>query len=62
MAALAQASIIIAMIFGINHYPESFVLEILAVNGFFMTGWIVAGLLFRWAADSELQIGAKAVG
>ena len=63
VAAAAQAStIVIALVFGLHTYPESSVLEIFAVNGFFMTGWIVAGLLFRWAADSELQIGAKAVG
>ena len=61
MAALAQASIIIALIFGINHYPESSVLEILAVNGFFMMGWVVSGLLFRWAAEPEYELESKAV-
>lgn len=63
VAAAAQAStIVIALVFGLHTYPESSVLEIFAVNGFFMTGWIVAGLLFRWAADSEYKLGAKAVG
>ena len=61
MAALAQASIIIALIFGINHYPESSVVEIFAVNGFFVMGWVVSGLLLRWAAESEYELESKAV-
>jgi hypothetical protein len=38
-AAAAQgATIVIALVFGMHSYPESSVLEILAVNGLFMTG------------------------
>lgn len=59
VTALAQAStIIIALVFGIHHYPESSVLEIFAVNGFFMMGWVVAGLLFRWAGESGVKVDA----
>ncbi|MBP6015148.1 MAG: hypothetical protein KA586_00355 [Candidatus Promineofilum sp.] len=60
--ALAQASTVaIALIFGMYRYPEGSVIEIFAVNGFFMMGWVVSGLLFRWAAESEYELDSKAV-
>lgn len=59
VTALAQAStILIALIVGVQHYPESSVVEIFAVNGFFMMGWVVAGLLFRWAGESGVKVDA----
>jgi hypothetical protein len=58
--ALAQAStIVIALLLGIHQHPESSVLFIFGVNGFFMTGWIVAGLLFRWASETEYEVESK---
>lgn len=59
--ALAQAStILIALVFGLHRIPESSVLEIFAVNGFFMMGWVVAGLLFRWASETDYKLEPEA--
>ncbi|MEQ8524981.1 hypothetical protein [Gracilimonas sp.] len=56
VAAFAQAVIAAAAIFG-GYYqsPPSSVMEILAVNGFFITLWIVSALLFRYAAQNEAE-------
>ena len=60
--ALAQAATIaIALVFGMQHYPGSSVIEIFAVNGFFLMGWVVAGLLFRWAGESGVKVEAEAM-
>ncbi len=48
--ALATAMVaVIALIAGMQHYPESSVAEILTVNGFFIELFIVTGLLFQLA-------------
>jgi hypothetical protein len=56
MAAFAQALIAAIAIFG-GYYqsPPSSVLEILGVNGFFLTLWIVSALMFRYAAQKETE-------
>lgn len=56
VAAFAQAVIAAVAIFG-GYYqsPPSSVVEILAVNGFFITLWMVSALLFRYAAQEQLQ-------
>lgn len=60
VTALAQASTIAIVLFlGIHQTAGSTVLEIFAVNGFFMMGWIVAGLLFRWASESGYRLESE---
>lgn len=59
LAAFAQAVIAAVAITG-RYYqsPPSSVMEIVGVNGFFITLWIVSALLFRYAAqeqEEELQ-------
>ncbi len=56
VAAMAQALIAFVAIFG-GYYqsPPSSVMEILGVNGFFVTLWIVSALMFRYAAQKEAE-------
>ncbi|MCP9290801.1 hypothetical protein [Gracilimonas sediminicola] len=56
VAAFAQALIAAIAIFG-GYYqsPPSSVLEILGVNGFFVTLWIVSALMFKYAAQKEAE-------
>lgn len=62
VTALAQASTVaIALILGLHRIPQSSVVEIIAVNGFFALGWVVAGLLFRWAAETEYKVASNHV-
>ncbi|MEX0608883.1 MAG: hypothetical protein WD016_11050 [Balneolaceae bacterium] len=50
--ALAQAlTIIIALLSGMQHFPESSVYEIIMVNGFFITLYSVSAGLFWMAAE-----------
>lgn len=52
--AATQAIIAIAALFtGMADVPESSVYEILAVNGFFITLFVVAAMLFRNAAQEQ---------
>lgn len=54
--AATQAIITVAAFFtGMADVPESSVYEILAVNGFFITLFVVAAMLFRYAAQEESQ-------
>ncbi|WP_421773679.1 hypothetical protein [Gracilimonas sp.] len=55
-AAMAQALISFVAIFG-GYYqsPPSSVIEILGVNGFFVTLWLVSALTFRYAAQKETE-------
>lgn len=54
--AIAQALIAFVAIFG-GYYqsPPSSVIEILGVNGFFVTLWVVSALMFRYAAQNETE-------
>ncbi|WP_428236049.1 hypothetical protein [Gracilimonas sp.] len=56
VAAFTQALIAARAIFG-GYYqsPPSSVLEILGVNGFFVTLWIVSALMFKYAAQKEAE-------
>ncbi|HET8865568.1 MAG TPA: hypothetical protein VFM80_07705 [Gracilimonas sp.] len=52
--AATQAIIAIAALFsGMAEVPESSAYEILAVNGFFVTLFVVAAMLFRYAAEEQ---------
>lgn len=51
MATTQLIITVIALILGLHHDPWSSLAEILSVNGFFITLFIVSGMLFRWAAD-----------
>lgn len=54
--AVAQAIIaVIALFTGMAEVPGGSVYEIIAVNGFFIMLFVVAGLLFRYAAQEESQ-------
>jgi predicted membrane channel-forming protein YqfA (hemolysin III family) len=44
---------VIALMTGMQYVPHSSVMEIVAVNGFFMTLYLVAGLLFRGSLTEE---------
>lgn len=60
-AALAQASTIaIALLLGMQYLPGVTVPELFMVNGFFMMGWIVAGLLFRRAGAENYKLQSSA--
>ena len=56
LAAFLQAMIAAVAIIG-GHYesPASSVIEILAVNGFFVTLWIISALLFRYADQEQKE-------
>lgn len=52
--ALATMFVAITALFNsIQHAPGSSVIEILAVNGFFITIFIISALLFRFAASEQ---------
>ncbi|MDR9418144.1 hypothetical protein [Gracilimonas sp.] len=53
MAAAQFIITIVALFTGMAEVPDSSVYEILAVNGFFITLFVVAGMLFQYAADEE---------
>lgn len=54
--ASTQTIIAVAALFtGMADVPESSVYEILAVNGFFITLFVVAAMLFRYAAEEADQ-------
>lgn len=60
VTAFAQAlTIVIALVFGMYHYPSSSVIEIFTVNGFFIALWVVAGLLFRWSSQSDYTLPSE---
>jgi len=60
VTALAQAlTIVIALVFKMYDYPSSSVLEIFTVNGFFIVLWVIAGLLFRWANETDYKLQSK---
>ena len=42
-----------ALLAGMHNYPHSSVIEILGVNLFFATPYIVSGLLFRYLAEKS---------
>jgi hypothetical protein len=46
---------VIALLAKMDQYPGSSVIEILGVNGFFATAFIIAGLLFRFVARDETR-------
>lgn len=43
----------VALMMGMQHYPQSSVTEIISVNLFFATPFIVSGLMFRYVALRE---------
>lgn len=54
--ALAQVLVtVIALGIGIQQFPGSSFFEILGVNGFFIVLWIESALLFRYAAQEEIE-------
>lgn len=54
--ALATALVaVIALVAGMQHYPESSVAEILTVNGFFVELFVVTGLLFQIADRTAVK-------
>lgn len=55
MAATQTVITLAALFTGMANVPESSVYEILAVNGFFITLFVVAAMLFRNAAQDEEQ-------
>lgn len=56
ITAAAQAlTVIIALSMGMQNYPHSSVMEIFAVNGFFIVLFSTAGLLFKQAAKEEKE-------
>lgn len=55
MAATQAMITIAALLTGMAAVPESSVYEILAVNGFFITLFVVAAMLFRYAAEEQDQ-------
>ncbi|MDZ7694257.1 MAG: hypothetical protein U5K69_24575 [Balneolaceae bacterium] len=61
--ALAQALIaVIALVGGSYQSPPSTVFHIIGVNGFFITLFVVAALLFRYAAQEQTPENAGAEG
>jgi hypothetical protein len=52
MAALTSVIAITAIVLGMHHLPESSLIEIAGVNGFFMFLFVVSGLLFRYGAQA----------
>jgi peptidoglycan/LPS O-acetylase OafA/YrhL len=58
VTALAQVLVtVIALATGLQREPESSVLHILAVNGFFIALWIGSAFLFRLAAGRDRKRG-----
>ena len=44
---------VIALMANMHEYPESSVIEIIGVNGFFVFLYMISGLLFRYVAQTE---------
>ena len=62
MYAMALALVFIAAIAlmtGMDLYPGSSMYEILAVNAFFATPYVISGLLFRHAAQEQTPVHGK---
>jgi len=58
--AIAQAlTVVVALVFGMHTYTGSSALEITALNGFFIALWVIAGLLFRQAGESDYRLQSK---
>jgi len=58
LMAIAQAVIATAILaLGLYQSPPSSVIDILGVNGFFVTLFVVAGLLFRYSAEESVNAG-----
>lgn len=65
MYAMALAMVFltaIALLTGMDRYPGSSMNEILGVNGFFATPFIVSGLLFRHAAQEQTPASGRSEG
>ena len=61
--ALAQSlAAVIALIAGMHQYPGGSVVEILALNGFFVALFLGSALLFRYAAREQPPAGAGSEG
>lgn len=58
MAAAMALAVAIALFTGMHQLPGSSVIGILGVNGFFMTLFIIAALLFRYASLEQTLINA----
>lgn len=59
--ALALVAVI-ALLANMHQYPGSSVIEIIGVNGFFATPFVVSGLLFRYAGKNGHQLMEKSEG
>ena len=60
VTAIAQAlTVVVALVFGMHNYPGSSALEIATLNGFFIALWVIAGLLFRQASESDYRLQSK---
>ena len=58
--AIAQAlTVVVALVFGMHNHVGSSALEIATLNGFFIALWIIAGLLFRQASESDYRLQSK---
>jgi hypothetical protein len=53
MAGVQAVLTAVALMTGMSQIAESSVIEILSVNGFFFTLFLIAGLLFRYAGDES---------
>ena len=57
MTALALVLLTaIALIAGLHNYPQSSVIEILGVNLFFITPYVISGLLFRYLIEKSRRV------
>jgi hypothetical protein len=56
MALALAVHTAIALTVGMNHYPGSSTNEILGVNSFFATAFIMAGLAFRYIGHEESKV------
>jgi hypothetical protein len=57
MTALALVLLTaIALIAGLHNYPQSSVIEILGVNLFFITPYVISGLLFRYLIEKTRRV------
>lgn len=58
--AIAQAlTVVVALVLGMHTYAGSSALEIASLNGFFVALWVIAGLLFRRAGESDYRLQSK---
>lgn len=58
MAATQLIITLISISLGLHNSPGSSVTELLSINGFFITLFVVSGLLFQWAAEENSQAKA----